>query len=167
MFRYYFFSIWRDKAHRSALAERPELRQSLIQSSASLFDETEASGLVLEDFGAKNFYLVFAQPSTTTSANIGGGNRENLNFPQDSIIQVGVTPTPGSSINYGATPQGNGVSSGNWTPMGPQTAGGPASVIGIADSQAMSSGGAFASIYGWHQESQEEAALMINGSGFN
>ncbi len=59
LFRYYFLHLWREKQHKNALADKPELRNELVQSSQALFDEMSSQGVVLEEFGAKTFYLSF------------------------------------------------------------------------------------------------------------
>ena len=60
LFRYYFLHLWRDK-HRKDLnqVENQELRHGLIQTTNRLYDTVEANGLILEEFGAKTYYLTF------------------------------------------------------------------------------------------------------------
>lgn len=43
------------------LSERSDLRNEMVQDATSLFDQGEALGMVIEEFGAKNFYLSFMQ----------------------------------------------------------------------------------------------------------
>lgn len=38
LFRYYFLNIWREKQHKHALADKPELRSDLVQSTQAFFD---------------------------------------------------------------------------------------------------------------------------------
>ena len=58
LFRYYFLQVWREK-QRHAIADKPEFRQELISTTKHLYDEVEANGLIIEEFGAKTFYLAF------------------------------------------------------------------------------------------------------------
>jgi hypothetical protein len=50
--------VWREK-HRHVIADKPEFRQELINSTQNLYDEVSAQGLIMEEFGAKTFYLTF------------------------------------------------------------------------------------------------------------
>jgi hypothetical protein len=58
LFRYYFLQIWREK-NRHAIADKQEFRQELVESTMNLWDEVQANGIVLEDFGAKTYFLTF------------------------------------------------------------------------------------------------------------
>ena len=58
LFRYYFLQVWREK-NRHVIDSKPEFRQELVNSTQGLFDEVQAQGLHLEDFGSKCYYLAF------------------------------------------------------------------------------------------------------------
>jgi len=58
LFRYYFFTEWSDK-NRARLMDKTELRHNLISNAEHLFEKIDATGIILEDFGAKTFYLTF------------------------------------------------------------------------------------------------------------
>ena len=60
LFRYYFLQVWREK-QRHAIQDKPDFRQELICSTKHLYDEVDAAGLIMEEFGAKVFYLTFNQ----------------------------------------------------------------------------------------------------------
>lgn len=60
LFRYYFLHLWRDKCRKEInQQENQEFRHSLIQNSSKLYDSVNANGLILEEFGAKTYYLTF------------------------------------------------------------------------------------------------------------
>jgi hypothetical protein len=60
LFRYYFLHLWRDKYKKELnQPENQEFRHSLINSSTKLYDNVEAHGLILEEFGSKTYYLTF------------------------------------------------------------------------------------------------------------
>ncbi len=97
LFRYYFLNLWRDKQHRNAIAEKPDFRQELVQSTQALFDEVNAQGLIVEDFGAKTYYLTFMHGKLSEAANYHSA--------------PGATPGVGLGFTPGLTPNGH-------TPMG-------------------------------------------------
>ena len=39
--------------------DKTELRHNLISNAEHLFEKIDATGIILEDFGAKTFYLTF------------------------------------------------------------------------------------------------------------
>lgn len=60
LFRYYFLHLWRDKYRKDINQyENQEFRHNLVQTTNKLYDNVEANGLILEDFGSKTYYLTF------------------------------------------------------------------------------------------------------------
>ena len=108
LFRYYFLQVWREK-NRHAIDSRPEFRQELVNSTQGLFDEVQAQGLHLEDFGAKCYYLAFmpgkvemihgaaAQPAAFSASTNG----------TPGAPQIILSQTPGSGTPSGGTPMGS------------------------------------------------------------
>lgn len=64
LFRYYFLHLWREKFRKDInQPENQQFRHQLIHSSSKLYDEVQANGLILEEFGAKTYYLTFTNQS--------------------------------------------------------------------------------------------------------
>ena len=61
LFRYYFLNLWKERQSRYMInqPENDALRQSVVASTNRLWDGVSASGLILEEFGAKTYYLAF------------------------------------------------------------------------------------------------------------
>ena len=60
LFRFYFLHIWKEKYRKEVnQPENQEYRHSLVQSTNGLYDALKATGLVLEEFGTKTYYLAF------------------------------------------------------------------------------------------------------------
>lgn len=61
LFRFYFLHIWKDRYRKDInQPENQDYRHSLIESTNNLYDQLKATGLVLEEFGTKTYYLAFS-----------------------------------------------------------------------------------------------------------
>ena len=59
MFRYYYFKYWNDKVARMVLEDKPTLKNSLIEDATNLYDISEGSGVIKEEYGSKVYNLMF------------------------------------------------------------------------------------------------------------
>lgn len=126
LFRYYFLHMWRERQSRFMLnqPENDALRQAVVSSTNRLWDGVSASGLILEEFGAKTYYLAFQTMDQAAnqgqfdvdSSSFEGPNNEATNKfsgPNNQIDQdyhqrtsnMGTTvvnpPTPGMGVTPG------------------------------------------------------------------
>ena len=89
LFRYYFLHLWRDKYKKEINQhENQEFRHKLVQSTNHLYDTVDANGLILEEFGAKTYYLTFNSDASFKAYSDqvrGSGNTDQ--------IMSGSTPT--------------------------------------------------------------------------
>jgi len=115
LFRYYFLHLWKDKFKKDIQQpENNEFRHSLIQNTGKLYDTVEANGLILEDFGAKTYYLTFNSEEQLQQFQASGAGKsaapEHL-IGTPSGPMMGGTPGMGMGMTPGMTPGSNLITS--------------------------------------------------------
>ncbi|CDW88536.1 UNKNOWN [Stylonychia lemnae] len=111
LFRYYFLNMWKDRS-RQFFYDKPEMRMELLESSQNLYDQSEATGVIMEEFGSKGYYLNFVsqkvhgleqlQQSMCNFAGTPGGANQSTTLGGPSTTLGGGTATgPASYMNKG------------------------------------------------------------------
>eukprot|EP00347_Sterkiella_histriomuscorum_P007525 403348586 len=115
LFRHYFLNMWKDKC-RQYLFDKPELKLELIESCQNLYDQYEAIGVIMEEFGSKGYYLNFKFSGNAL-------DQAQQMFNQNQLLTNSSTTAggPPSGPVYGSTLGGPSTLINSGTTMGGPT----------------------------------------------